>query len=173
MDHLWQASRGARDLTLECLTITGIDKNATTIPTAQTMVLTNDGATTYPSLRPIVTNPPVPNTSSHVLRISWIMGLSVDLQLDLWIRPCQELRSLVWEAPIFRTVGFGPLAFEALRRHFGTLKTLKWIGYAGSVTNEMAKEVLESCPLLEDFYAPFLWVSDFGTSAVVEEVQGR
>ncbi|KAK3835728.1 MAG: hypothetical protein J3R72DRAFT_494029 [Linnemannia gamsii] len=286
MDHFWQASRGARDLTLECLTITGIDKNATTLPTAQTMVLTNDGATTYPSLRPIITNPPVPNTSSHVLRISWIMGLSVDLQLDLWIRPCQELRSLVWEAPsfpdpllyrfarcledvegswswltsleisacvapfpsdaalarilaasspsgysssassyspsppcsssssyswsnssfdghrssqesdyntrphqqyqqyqhqryhrwerlVFRTVGFGPLAFEALRRHFGTLKTLKWIGYAGSVTNEMAREVLESCPLLEDFYAPFLWVSDFNAGAVVEEAQGE
>ncbi|KAF9296620.1 hypothetical protein BGZ88_012264 [Linnemannia elongata] len=59
------------------------------------------------------------------------------------------------------TVGFGPLAFEALRRHFGTLKTVKWIGYAGSVTNDMAREVLEGCPLLEEFHSPFLWVDDF------------
>ncbi|KAK3840313.1 MAG: hypothetical protein JOS17DRAFT_726720 [Linnemannia elongata] len=275
MDHLWRASRGATDLVLECLTITGMQQTGNTsmtLPTAPTLVLTEHNAT-YP-LRPLITNPPVPSTQIQVLRVSWILGLSVEWQLELWIRPCRELRSLVWEAPsfpdplllqfvrciedgtwawltsleisacvapfpsdaaiarilsassssssfyssapyecssylpsppcstssnsssssssysfdsrrssnestrqphhhqshvrlhrwerlIFRTVGFGPLAFEALRRHFGTLKTVKWIGYAGSVTNDMAREVLEGCPLLEEFHAPFLWVDDF------------
>ena len=266
MDHLWQASRGATDLVLECLTITGIQLTGT-LPTAPTLVLTEHGAT-YP-LRPLITNPPLPSTQIQVLRVSWILGLSGEWQLELWIRPCRELRSLVWEAHSFpdplllqfvrciedgtwawltsleisacvapfpsdaaiarilsassssssyssssyecssyppspprstssnsssssssycrssnestrwphhhqnhvhlhrwerlivRTVGFGPLAFEALRRHFGTLKTVKWIGYAGSVTNDMAREVLEGCPLLEEFHAPFLWVDDF------------
>lgn len=275
MDHLWRASRGATDLVLECLTITGMQQTGTsmTLPTAPTLVLTKHNAT-YP-LRSLITNPPLPSTQIQVLRVSWILGLSVEWQLELWIRPCRELRSLVWEAPsfpdplllqfvrciedgtwawltsleisacvapfpsdaaiarilsassssssfysssspyecssyppspprstssnsssssssysfdsrrssnestrrphhhqnnvhlhrwerlIFRTVGFGPLAFEALRRHFGTLKTVKWIGYAGSVTNDMAREVLEECPLLEEFHAPFLWVDDF------------
>jgi hypothetical protein len=66
------------------------------------------------------------------------------------------------------------LAFKALRQHFGTLKTVKWIGYAGSVTNDMAREVLEECPLLEEFHAPFLWVSDFvgSQSQIGQELKG-
>ncbi|KAK5820930.1 hypothetical protein F5H01DRAFT_171622 [Linnemannia elongata] len=275
MDYLWRASRGATDLVFECLTITGMQQTGNSsmvLPIGPTLVLTEHGAT-YP-LRPLITNPPLPSTQIQVLRVSWILGLSVEWQLELWIRPCRELRSLVWEAPsfpdpllsqfarciedgtwawltcleisacvapfpsdaaiarilsassssssfyssssyecssyppspprstssnsstssssysfdsrsssnestrrphhhhnhvrlhrwerlIFRTVGFGPLAFEALRRHFGTLKTVKWIGYAGSVTNDMAREVLEGCPLLEEFHSPFLWVDDF------------
>ncbi|KAF9542991.1 hypothetical protein EC957_001349 [Mortierella hygrophila] len=284
MDHLWRASRGTTNLVLECLTITGMQQagsTSTTLPTGPTLVLTEHGAT-YP-LRPLITNPPLPSTEIQELRVSWILGLSVEWQLELWIRPCRELRSLVWEAPsfpdplllqfvrciedgtwawltsleisacvapfpsdaaiarilsasssssfysssssyecssyppspprstssnsssssssysfdshrssnestrrphhrqnhvqlhrwerlIFRTAGFGPLAFEALRRHFGTLKTVKWIGYAGSVTNDMARKVLEGCPLLEEFHAPFLWMDDFvGSQGRIEQ----
>ncbi|KAF9126756.1 hypothetical protein BGX30_015097 [Mortierella sp. GBA39] len=102
MDHLWRASRGATDLVLECLTITGMQQTgntSTTLPTAPTLVLTEHGAT-YP-LRPLITNPPLPSTEIQELRVSWILGLSVEWQLELWIRPCRELRSLVWEASNF------------------------------------------------------------------------
>ncbi|KAF9187082.1 hypothetical protein BGZ50_002166 [Haplosporangium sp. Z 11] len=180
----------------------------------------------------------------QTLRVSWIIDLPLDLQLTLWIQPCMELRSLIWEAftfPIpcihrftrllatdtwpfltsveisscvtyfppdrclaqlldagagmssvssgttslsfsqssfitsthteqkrsrcfeslvFRNVDFGPLAFNSLRRHFSSLKTLKWIACAAKVTSAMAGEVLESCPKLQVFQAPYLFMED-------------
>ncbi|CAO3565416.1 unnamed protein product [Mortierella alpina] len=183
------------------------------------------------------------------LRVSWIIDLPLDLQLMLWIRPCQELRSLIWEAftfpdpfvlqfsrllafdtwpfltsleisscvthfptdqslarlldadagilpvspsdaggsgssssiighgrgaaavgsrrrtrrlerLVFRNVDFGPLAFKSLRGHFSKLKTLLLVACATKVTSAMAREVLESCPKLEYFQAPYLFVED-------------
>ncbi|KAF9920317.1 hypothetical protein FBU30_009882 [Linnemannia zychae] len=271
LDQLWLASKGAKDLVLECLTITGIPPGYQ--PSTARALASNEGNTTYP-LHPLINSSPIPSIHTQALRVSWIIGLSVEWQLDLWIRPCRELRSLTWEAPtfsdpllfgfaknieagcwpwltsleisacvapfpsdaaiarilsasaayfssppcspsssspsipmdyslenrntsfespkdstiasrskrsyhpqhyhrwerlVFRTVGFGPLAFEALRKHFGTLKTVKWIGYVGGVTNDMAREVLENCPQLEEFHAPFLWVEDFKGSKIKAE----
>ncbi|KAG0199290.1 hypothetical protein BGX28_007419 [Mortierella sp. GBA30] len=176
-----------------------------------------------------------PSCKVQNLRISWIIDLPLDLQLSLWIQPCHELRSLIWEAftfpdpfllhfsrllefntwpfltsleisscvtqfptdhslallldagastspsfsakgdggvgsamrrqicfesLIFRNVDFGPLAFKSLRRHFDSLKTLLLIACAAKVTSAMAREVLESCPKLEYFQAPYLFVED-------------
>ncbi|KAF9987964.1 hypothetical protein BGZ75_010228 [Mortierella antarctica] len=189
-----------------------------------------------------------PSCKVQSLRVSWIIDLPLDLQLTLWIQPCQELRSLIWEAftfpdpfvlhfsrllatntwpfltsleisscvthfptdyslaqllnadagispvslsaaggsnssssmnrlgdgtaggsarrtrslerLVFRNVDFGPLAFKSLRGHFRTLKTLLLVACATKVTSAMAREILESCPRLEYFQAPYLFVED-------------
>ncbi|KAG0262110.1 hypothetical protein BG011_000307 [Mortierella polycephala] len=51
-----------------------------------------------------------------------------------------QKRSRCFESLVFRNVDFGPLAFNSLRRHFSSLKTLKWIACAAKVTSAMARE---------------------------------
>ncbi|KAF9175403.1 hypothetical protein BGX20_005889 [Mortierella sp. AD010] len=55
--------------------------------------------------------------------------------------------------------GFGSLCFQALRRHFDTLTEL-YIRECSSATSDMLREILCSCPHLEDFQAGVIIAKD-------------
>ncbi|KAG0016307.1 hypothetical protein BGZ80_009309 [Entomortierella chlamydospora] len=55
--------------------------------------------------------------------------------------------------------GFGPLCFQALRRHFDTLTEL-YLRESSGATSEMLREIMCSCPHLEEFQAGIIIAKD-------------
>ncbi|KAF8932971.1 hypothetical protein BGZ58_006667 [Dissophora ornata] len=219
MEAFWNACKGAETLVFECLMIKGWDLLA---PKQTTPALESQATTRTRTGGSGADNGQL--SSSHScrvqnLRVAWTIDLPLAFQLSLWIQPCTQLRSLIWEAYafpeallsqfakllrdntwpfltsiemascitqyppdhaiaevlqaspnlfeklVFKNMDFGPLAFNSLRRHFPSLKTLMWLCCGVKVTSAMAREVLESCTRLEALQAPYLLMDGMATSS--------
>ncbi|KAF8934780.1 hypothetical protein BGZ58_005453 [Dissophora ornata] len=67
----------------------------------------------------------------------------------------------VWQAEELTLLGvyFGPLASKAIHRHFSTLRMVD-LGVCFHADSSTMLQILVSCPLLEEFYAPVIFADD-------------